>query len=497
MAIYYVSTTGNDADPGTISQPFASWQKLADVLAPGDVAYIRGGTYRTNKTIGVGNYPTDWRNINGTSVDRITVSNYPGEVPIFSCDNIVETAFMLGFYMGSCTYMDIIGLRLTTLNQNPAAGAVSVEGWRVDLCDNVTFTNCEVDHIQGAGWRVTQATPTANVITYINCDSHHNGDPIDTGGGVYGNADGFDANGGTVTYIGCRAWWNSDDGFDTFYNDSFVTYKNCWSFWNGYIPGTFTDPGGQADGMGFKWGSTTSDLRTTHLRTFTNCVSFQNKHWGFDQNVSKCIAWFFNNTSYNNGAGGWATGFGISPRVNSVFRNNVSFSEPVTVSDFSGVTSDHNSWNGFTPTTGSFISLSTSGVDGARQSDGSLPALNFLHLSITSNLINQGVDVGLPFNDSAPDLGAFETGVFESGSAGVSASGTITTITIEFIPCDPMPAGGYDILYRVVGSLTYIDAGFFMSSPAVIRVSYPLETQFEGVIRSDCGDVFWTTIQPI
>ena len=46
-ATYYVSTTGNDSNTGTISSPFATWQKLASVMVAGDQAYIRGGTYRS------------------------------------------------------------------------------------------------------------------------------------------------------------------------------------------------------------------------------------------------------------------------------------------------------------------------------------------------------------------------------------------------------------------------------------------------------------------
>ncbi len=414
---YYVSPSGSDSNPGTIDKPFASWQKLSSVLRAGDIAYIRGGTYRSPKAMGHGNYPVDFRNLNGTASAHITVSAYPGEYPVLNLDNIVESVFMIGFYLGNCSYIDFKGLRITGLKQstNPVQ---SLDGWRVDLCNQITFTQCEIDHMQGPGWRITQATPTSSVITYTNCDSHDNGDPLNTGGGVYGNADGFDANGGTVTYIGCRAWSNSDDGFDAFYSDAPVTYKNCWSFWNGFIPGTFTDPGGQADGDGFKWGNTTSDLRTTHLRTFTNCVAFQNKGWGFDQNVARCIAWFYNNTSYQNGfkntshgngtGGGWAAGYNINPPVAIVLKNNISYNDATAVSNFSGLIQDHNTWNNLAASTASFASMDTTAVTGPRGADGSLPVLAFLHLAPGSNLIDKGVDVTLPFSGSVPDLGAFE-----------------------------------------------------------------------------------------
>ncbi|MEO6576700.1 MAG: DUF1565 domain-containing protein, partial [Polyangiaceae bacterium] len=42
---YYVSTSGNDANPGTSTQPWRTLQKAVDTIAPGDVALVRAGTY--------------------------------------------------------------------------------------------------------------------------------------------------------------------------------------------------------------------------------------------------------------------------------------------------------------------------------------------------------------------------------------------------------------------------------------------------------------------
>jgi hypothetical protein len=55
-----------------------------------------------------------------------------------------------------------------------------------------------------------------------------------------------------------------------------------------------------------------------------------------------------------------------------------------------------------------FASVVAAGMDGARQADGSLPELPFMRLAAGSDLIDSGVDVGLPFAGAAPDLGAFE-----------------------------------------------------------------------------------------
>jgi hypothetical protein len=54
-----------------------------------------------------------------------------------------------------------------------------------------------------------------------------------------------------------------------------------------------------------------------------------------------------------------------------------------------------------------FVSLDYSGAAGPRNADGSLPTIGFLQLASGSNLIGKGVDVGLPYSGSAPDLGAY------------------------------------------------------------------------------------------
>jgi len=75
----------------------------------------------------------------------------------------------------------------------------------------------------------------------------------------------------------------------------------------------------------------------------------------------------------------------------------------------SGSVHDHNNWDiPKTVTDGDFVSVNSTGVDGSRQSDGSLPVTSFLHLASGSGLIDVGVDEGLAYNGAAPDLGAFE-----------------------------------------------------------------------------------------
>ena len=77
---------------------------------------------------------------------------------------------------------------------------------------------------------------------------------------------------------------------------------------------------------------------------------------------------------------------------------------PITTLDVT-----NNSWqDGISVTTDDFKSIDYSQLLNARKADGSLPDVTFFNLNAGSDLIDKGIDVGLSFNGSAPDLGAFE-----------------------------------------------------------------------------------------
>ncbi len=70
-ANYYVSPSGSDNAPGTLSQPFQTIQQAASVMVAGDTAYIRAGVYRetvTPKNSGTKNAPITYMPYNGESV---------------------------------------------------------------------------------------------------------------------------------------------------------------------------------------------------------------------------------------------------------------------------------------------------------------------------------------------------------------------------------------------------------------------------------------------
>ncbi len=85
-ADYYVSPSGSDNAPGTLSQPFQTIQKAATIMVAGDIAHIRAGVYRETVT------PAN----SGTQYAPITYMPYNGEsVTVSGADVIPANSWTL------------------------------------------------------------------------------------------------------------------------------------------------------------------------------------------------------------------------------------------------------------------------------------------------------------------------------------------------------------------------------------------------------------------
>jgi hypothetical protein len=231
-----------------------------------------------------------------------------------------------------------------------------------------------------------------------------------------GNADGFSPkmDVGTNNYFyGCRSWQNSDDGFDGYLRTTtniqtypvHTTLDNCWTFMNGYLKdGTV----GTGNGNGFKMGGS-DNKNFEHDFTLYNCLSFDNKVKGFDQNNNKGSMILINCSGYRNASKNYSISSPIDSGKVISLTNCLVYG--VTGSLASTSIQTTNSW--LLPDSvrmTDFATLDTAGVRGPRKPDGSLPDVNFIHLSHGTHLINSGTIIpGRSFNGIAPDLGAFET----------------------------------------------------------------------------------------
>lgn len=405
-ATYYVSTSGSDSNPGTIDRPFATWQKGFSTASPGDIVYVRGGTYYPKGVSGRGAYAGVFiEGKNGTSSNPINVWAYPGETPILDCRNMTQSGNRMGIYLYNADYWHLKGLSVTRVDQHSSGNYIS-SGVRIYDGNNNKLELIKSYDNGGSGISVVYASEGNYV---LNCDSYNNYDRY-TGGD---NADGIEVsfiverngNERLNTIRGCRAWDNSDDGFDHFRGEGILIIDKCWVWHNGVIPGSNTQCG---DGNGFKLGGTFGTKESVVQRTITNCIAYNHRQNGFSQQSAEVKMIFHNNTTYKNGGYGYEF---IDYNMADIIRNNISYKDNATTTYRSNQTSDHNSWQGGISVSDSdFESLDASQLMHPRKSDGSLPDITFLNLASGSDMVDKGVNVGLPYSGSAPDLGAFERG---------------------------------------------------------------------------------------
>jgi hypothetical protein len=461
-ATYYVARppAGDDGNDGSIENPFQTLNKAWTVVVAGDIVYVRGGIY-TYAQIGL----TVLSNKDGTALNPISILNYPNEHPIFNFINLTPTAATIGIRVEHVDYLHLKGIEIKNIKQAASGSSTNIGLYIAQDCNYCTFENINSHHIGGWGCVLyggsnTSGTASSNNLI-LNCDFHHNSDRY-SGRDPWGGSDGFLCNSYNLTNPSpaynstgnilryCRFYWNSDDGFDNRLFNGEISYEGCWSFWNGYRPGeTDLDADSETtggNGYGMKLGSVKFAHTASVLRTVTNCLFFENRLTGIQSEWSDqgeggyCYgANIYNNTAFDNGQYGFLCGSQVAPAVTTL-RNNFSYfnaNGDYVVFD-SDIDTEYDASNSsgwvsrdFVAASSDLVSMSSSGADGTRQSDGSLPVLTFLHLRDDSPLVDAGTDVGLDYNGVAPDIGAYETGSDETTIPRVVTSviSDITTTT--------------------------------------------------------------------
>jgi parallel beta-helix repeat protein len=376
-AAYYVSTTGSDDNPGTLAAPFATVSKAQSVMAVGDTIFLRGGSYNLSAQVKL--------TLDGTAANYCKLWAYPGEQPVF--DFSTTPGGTKGLYLNA-DYWHVKGIEVANARDN----GIIVAG-----ASHCIIEGCVVHDCNNDGIRLGSSTLTASYTLILNCDSYRNYQAAAHGN----NGDGFSAKDGTGpgnVFRGCRAWHNSDDGWDFYNNDITILLEDCITYANGL--NLWGDSAFDGNGNGFKLGGASTYAQ--HI--LKNCLAIQNVHDGFDQNYNHAGVTLYNCTAYGNGVN---FQFPDTPSVGvDVIKNCVAFSGVNAINAAAQLTS--NSWQGFTVTAADFAGLDTGSVTNARNADYSLPVLPLLRLASSSDLIDAGVDVGIPFIGTAPDLGAYE-----------------------------------------------------------------------------------------
>jgi uncharacterized protein (TIGR02145 family) len=440
---YYVAPNGNNANPGTITQPWVTWHYAFNRLSAGDTLFVRGGLYSPEGTLSNSKYcavAVDGEI--GSIENKYKVLNYQNEIPVLDCTDVIDNGNRVGILLIDSAYWEIKGLEIKNCAQY--ANGYRSDGLFIIDSNNNLFERIVSHHNGGPGIELRYASEGN---TFLNCDAYSNFDPYTDDPGD--DADGFDL--GDITaragnerinhLIGCRAWNNGDDGFDLYQHagSNGITYmKNCWAWHNGYFPDGVT---AAINGHGFKLGDVIDDYDGVVRRFMYNCIAYDNRLIGIAQENANVLKRIYNCVAYANGTHGFSF---YQMDIADIIRNNLSFYNiGQAIEDEGSVRiSDHNSWNGINFSAVDFISLDGSQLVNARQNDGNLPIITFLHLTATSVLRAKGISVGLETDGegklylSPPSIGAFEYGsaipnVVLVTDIVVSGAGSATTITVD------------------------------------------------------------------
>ena len=392
-------------------------------LKAGDVLYLADGQYDLTSTLEV--------KCQGDADHMITIAAADGAKPVI--DFRGQALGANGIKVGG-RYLHIRNLTIRYAGKK----GIWLEGAKYCVLEQLDVYGCCDSGIQ---------LRSGGYNTVVNCDSHDNFDYQNKGG----NADGFadkqgEACAGNV-YIGCRAWGNSDDGWDSYQRETSGTptvYIHCITYNNGRAtfnlsqhPRVLGVDASRFEGQdiaavmnegnpnGFKLGG----AGTAHHAELYRCLAVGHRSKGFDQNNNAGQMKIVNCTAFDNKINyGFGNDYAYTLDIHNCISLDPTDSDIKTHASGS-VSQSHNSWQaGFSAADDDFQSLDVAGLLlAARNADGTLPETVLLHLKSTAtSLIDKGMVYDktqfegdaiasyVSYNGTAPDLGCYE-------SAGASA----------------------------------------------------------------------------
>ncbi len=385
---WFVAPDGNDLAIGDIDQPFASIQRAQSVVAPGDIVEIRGGTFRIAQSQIGGSRGVFARVIqldrSGTEVAPITYRAYQQEKPVFDFQDVKPanqrvTAFYVSGSWLRIEGLEVVGVQVTMLRHTQSICFESQGNHNV-------FSRLSMHDGQAIG--IYHVRGKNNL--FVNCDAWNNWDHVSEGGRG-GNVDGFGCHptrGSTGNrFLGCRAWYNSDDGFDCISAWEAVNFEDCWAFKNGLS----VDDKPLADGNGFKIGGFGANRDTVipdpvPRHQVLRCIAAFNRASGFYANHHPGGSDWIRNSANRNGVDfnmlGWSTETGQDvDGFDHLLRGNLSYTtrRGLTRIDLSRCHLENNHFDGPVKLNDDqFESLDFTQLQQARPIDGTLPMVGFL-----------------------------------------------------------------------------------------------------------------------
>jgi hypothetical protein len=357
---YYMAPDGKDADAGTAAKPFATLDHAGKLLLPGDTLWVKDGRYTAQ--------PPAALRCSGTEQKPIRIFAVDGAHPVLDFSDVNQPGIHL-----KGAWCHLKGLTVTRADNN----GFKLSGEKV-LHNTIEYCTARANGNTGM-----HLGPGASHNTFINCDSYENFDPRKHGQ----DADGFGAKhsiGPGNRFVYCRAWNNSDDGYDLWCAENPVTIQNCYAWANGV--NLWKDPLFEGNGNGIKLGQKGS----SHV--VLNCAVWDQPQRGIDLNGNSAGVTVTNCTAFRCKVN-FDFHFTKGNIEKNVLRGNISFEGPDKIDP--KVDDKNNSWNtpGLKLTAADFQSLDPNCLQGPRDKDGSLPKCSSLRLTKDSK---------------AKGLGAFE-----------------------------------------------------------------------------------------
>lgn len=262
--------------------------------------------------------------------------------------------------------------------------------------DGVLLNYLDIHNNQAVGVNIFTG---ADGTTVSNCDAYNNGttDPAS-----YGNIDGFGSHAGATTFTACRAWNNSDDGFDCITSIGSVVFDHCWAYYQR----------GPGDKNGFKvggYGSGPVLASPPPVHRVSHCLAASNAASGFYANhqPGQSAVWennttWYNGLNYNMLERRTATKGEVqdlSDDIDGIYeylRLNIAYPPTNTVHRHNAsalpTRDDNNSWNsGRSVTPDDFWNDNAPGqMTWSRQSNGALPVIGFMAVRSGSDLAGFG-----------------------------------------------------------------------------------------------------------
>lgn len=416
-ADWFVAPNGDDAAPGTLERPFATVTRAQRDIAPGDTVFFRGGLYRPEesqiarrKEIFAAIFHLEK---SGEKDRPILYRAYQEEKPVFDCARVKPADRRVTAFLVTGSWLRIEGLEVTgvqvTMKRHTQSICFESQG------SHNIFERLAMHDGQAIG--IYHVRGSENL--FLNCDAWNNWDHTSEDGRG-GNVDGFGCHpprGSTGNrFRGCRAWFNSDDGFDCINAAEPVVFEQCWAAYNGLS----ADGQKLADGNGFKaggYGSTPAERLPKPIprHVVQRCIAVGNKSSGFYANHHPGGCDWLHNSAYRNGTNFHMLGRLADNRTDIDGRdheliNNLSYGSrrDVAAIDFAKCKLAGNSFTlGLRLTKDDFVGLDEQELLQPRGRGGQLPHLQFLRPSQAGKLVGAGQKTG-ELRGDATEIGAIE-----------------------------------------------------------------------------------------